>query len=73
MSMGQPPPCPTQDGASQRISGGNTGQTTKLPRERTSKKRGRKGAATRANQVRESKIKKDRNEYLTYENLAKVL
>ena len=46
---------------------------TKRPKERTSKKRGRKGAATRANQGRESKIKKDQNEYLTYEDVAEIL
>ena len=70
MSTGKPLPCTTQDGASRRISGGKTGQTKNLPRERTSKKRGRKGAATRANQGRESKIKKDNNEHLTYEDVA---
>ena len=73
MSTGQPPPCTMQDGASRRITVGKTDQTTKLPRERISKKKGREGAATRANQGRESKIKKDRNEYLTYEDVAEIL
>ena len=70
MSTGKPLPCTTQDEASWRTSGGKTGQTTKLPRERTSNKRGIKGNATRENQGRESKIKKDNNEHLTYKDVA---